>query len=92
MVLADHYAGVTARPMGPCSIVAGPEGIASAGAQINGNYSVTPFYNLEAGETSALFAIREFPPMSWGDAVDEVGATSQEAMRAGREALASLSK
>ncbi len=90
MVLADHWAGVTMRPMGPCSIAASPEGIASAGAQIKGNYSVIPFYTLEAGATSALFAIREFPLVPWQEAVDEVAATSQDALQDAREALASL--
>jgi len=90
MVLADHWAGVTMRPMGPCSIAASPEGIASAGAQIKGNYSVIPFYTLAAGQTSALFAIREFPLVPWQEAADEVAATSQDALRDAREALASL--
>jgi len=90
MLLADHYAGVTPRPMGPCSVAADPEGIALARAQIKGNYGVIPHYSLEPGRTRALFAVREFPPIPWQEALDEVTATTQEALEAGREALRSL--
>ena len=92
MVLADHYAGVTPRSMGPCSIAVDPEGIASAGARISGNYSVIPHYTLGPGQTRALFALREFPPIPWQEAVSEVAATTQQALAAGRTALQSLRK
>jgi len=87
MLLADHYAGVTPRPMGPCSIAAAPEDIESASATIKRNYSILPTYALAPGKTSARFAIREFPPISWQSAKAEVAATSEEALAAAREAL-----
>ncbi len=89
MVLADHYAGVTPRPMGPCSVATEAAGVVRAGARIDSNYSVRPSYVLAPGRTEALFAIREFTPMSWQSAVQEVAATSDEALAAARQALAS---
>ena len=90
MLLADHYAGVTPRPMGPCSVAADPAGIVAAGARIKGNYSVLPFYVLAPGTTQALFVIREFAPIPWRSALDDIAQTTAEALRAGRRALESL--
>jgi hypothetical protein len=90
MVLADHYPGLTMRPMGPCTIAADPEGLQSAGAVIRGNYSVCPFYETAPGVTTALLALREFGPTTWQAARDEVAATTSEALAAARAALATL--
>ena len=90
MLLADHYLGVTPRPMGPCSVVADPEGMASAGARIKGNYMVSPMYTLKPGATAALFAIREFPPTSWPAARDELAAGYADSLQAGHAALETL--
>lgn len=88
MLLADHYAGVTPRPMGPCSIAVEPDGVESAGVRIQGNYSVVPTYAFVKGRTSALFVLREFPPTPWQSAMADVAATTQEALQVGRRALA----
>ena len=92
MLLADHYAGVTPRPMGPCSIAHEPHAIATAGVRIKGNYCVRPFYSLAPGQTHALFVLREFPPISWRDARSEVAETTGEALKAGRKALETLAQ
>jgi len=90
MLLADHYLGITPRPMGPCGIVADPEGMATAGARIKGNYMVSPLYTLKPGATSALFAIREFPPTPWPAAREELAAGYAESLLAARTALETL--
>jgi hypothetical protein len=90
LLLADHYLGITPRPMGPCSIVADPEGLATAGARIKGNYMVNPMHTLKPGATAALFAIREFPPTPWPAAQDELAAGWVESLQAARAALDTL--
>lgn len=90
MLLADHYAGVVMRPMGPSSIAIDPTEIESAGVRIQGNYSVLPHYVLKPGAISALFVMREFTPTSWQSAKDEVAGTTAEALIAGHKALTSL--
>lgn len=90
MVLADHYPGLTMRPMGPCSIAADPADLAVAGARIRGNYSVCPYYETRPGTTTALLALREFGPTTWQAVRDEVAATTTEALAAARAALGTL--
>lgn len=90
MLLADHFSGVTVRPMGPCSLAVAPQGLVSAKVVITDNYSVRPTLVFAPGQTTALLALREFPLLPWQDVLKEVADTSVEALRAGAEALPGL--
>lgn len=86
MVLADHYAGLTARPMGPCAVAVDPQGLVAAQTEVRDNYSVRPRFIFAPGTTTALFALREFTPMPWQSAVDEISTEADAALAAGRAA------
>ncbi|MEI6502799.1 MAG: hypothetical protein WCP21_17455 [Armatimonadota bacterium] len=90
MALADHFSGVTARPMGPCSLAVDPRGLVSAKVVITDNYSVRPTLVFAPGQTTALLALREFPLLPWQDVLKEVADTSADALKAAVEALPSL--
>jgi len=90
IVMADHYPGITPRPMGPCTITADPEGVASARVEIKGNYPVEPKYETKPGVLTATFIVREFAPTTWESARDEVAGTTAEALQAAQQALAAL--
>jgi hypothetical protein len=90
IIMADHYPGLTPRPMGPCTIAANPEGLQSAVVEIKGNYPVEPKYQTKPGALTATFVIREFTPTTWESARDEVAATTTDALQAAQTALAAL--
>jgi len=90
IVMADHYPGLTPRPMGPCTIAAAPEGLQAARVEIKGNYPMEPKYETKPGALTATFVLREFSPTTWEAARDEVAATTAEALQAAQQALAAL--
>ncbi len=90
LILADHYPGLTMRPMGPCTVAVDPTGIEAAGVTIRGNYGVEPHYRTKAGVLAALLALREFPPTTWQNARDEVAATFADGLAAAGAALAGV--
>ena len=86
MVLADHFAGVAPRPMGPCTLAVGPQGLVAAKVVVTDNYSVRPALTFAPGQTTALLAVREFPLLPWQDVVKEIAGTSDAALQAGAAA------